>query len=65
LKKYFCYFEELRKNIYFQVRPYEPNTNVKLSITAYQGKDNVIEVCLTKQQAQELVEELNDYIKGI
>ena len=44
---------------------YEPNGEVKLSITAYQCKDNVIEVCLTKDQAHELVAELNDYIKGV
>lgn len=65
MKKYFCYFEAPHKNIYFQVRPYEPNGDVKLSVTAFQGKDNVIEVCLTKDEAQELVAELNSYIEKI
>ncbi|MFO1442918.1 hypothetical protein KDN24_06770 [Bacillus sp. Bva_UNVM-123] len=61
MNKYFCYFEEPHKNIYFKVRPYEPNGEVKLSVTAYQGRDNVIEVCLTKEQVDELIMELNEY----
>ena len=61
MKKYECYFEEPRKNIYFKVTPYEPNDAVKLSITAYQGKENVIEVCLTESQVDELINELKMY----
>lgn len=61
MKKYSCFYEEPRKNIYFKVQPYEPNGTVKLSITAYEGKSNVIEVCLTKEQVDDLIEELKEY----
>lgn len=64
MKKYFCDFEETRKNIYFKLRPYNPNSSVKLSVTAYQGRDNVIEVCLTKEQVDDLINELCEYRKN-
>lgn len=58
MKKYFCYFDGLRNNTYFQVRPYNPNSEVKLSITACQGLTNVIDVSLTKEELDELIDEL-------
>lgn len=64
MKKYECFFEEPHKNIYFKIRPYEPNGTVKLSVTAYQGQNNVIEVCLTKEQVDDLIAELTEYRKS-
>lgn len=61
MKKYSCYYEEPSKNIYLKVDSYSPNSDVKLSITSYQGKDNVIEVCLTEGQVDSLISDLMEY----
>lgn len=66
MKKYECFFEEPRKNVYFKLQPYEhkPNDSVKLSLTAYQGDDNIIEVCLTEKQVDSLIYELMKHKKN-
>lgn len=64
MRKYSCFHEDESKNICLKVRTYQPQNPVPLSITAYQGENNVIEVCLTKAQAQELIAELTEIVNN-
>lgn len=61
MKKYWCYFEDDSKNVNFELCPYDDNKAVELSITAYAGVYDVIEICLTEKQVDELIEELLEY----
>lgn len=60
-QKYSCALEEPMKGVYLEVVNYDNEGDVNMSITSYAGND-VIVICLTKEQVSTLISELQNYV---